>query len=302
MRRLLILFILSSPLLSKAQYFWDIGVSFGASNYLGEIGGDEKFRRGFIADLKMTQTHIAPGAFVRYRVLRSLYLQGSFNSLTISGADSLSGNEGRYGRNLSFKNNIMEASVQAQLVLYELNDLIKRTRYRNGLKAYVFAGVAGYRHNPKALYQGDWVSLQPLKTEGQAQPYSLMGIAIPAGAGVFFTINRQYRFGWDINWRTTFTDYLDDISTFYTSPYNLESPEAIALANRTLENPKISEGLAANFVPGFKRGDPSHTDSYLSSSISASYLIRGKSSFYKARYGSLFSRKKYLKRKIRAKF
>ncbi len=60
--------------------------------------------------------------------------------------------------------------------------------------------------------------------------------------------------------------------------------------------------LLKNYTPGSKRGDPSHNDSYMTTSIYYSYVLRGKSSFYKSKYGSVFKRSKYKKRKIRAKF
>ena len=59
---------------------------------------------------------------------------------------------------------------------------------------------------------------------------------------------------------------------------------------------------AENYLTGQKRGDPTHNDSYMFTTVSYSYAIRGKSNFGKARYGSYFKGKKYKKRTIRAKF
>jgi hypothetical protein len=89
----------------------------------------------------------------------------------------------------------------------------------------------------------------------------------------------------------------------YIDPKDLGSPEAVALANRRGElGNKEGVPAAANYEPGAKRGDPSHNDSYISTSLYYSYVIRGKSSFYRSKYGSIFKHNKYKKRKIRAKF
>ena len=93
------------------------------------------------------------------------------------------------------------------------------------------------------------------------------------------------------------------MSTVYADPTKLSSQEAIDLANRRGELGNISTVPSMdNYTAGNKRGDPSHNDSYLTTSINYSYIIRGRSSFYRSKYGSIFKHKKYKKRKIRAKF
>ena len=166
---------------------------------------------------------------------------------------------------------------------------------------YAFAGIAAYYHNPKTYYNGAWTALQPLQTEGVS--YKKIGAAIPIGLGLYFTIDKKHRIGFEIDWRTTFTDYLDDVSTVYVDPAKLSSAEAIALANRRDElgnDPDVPN--RDQYTPGSKRGDPSHNDSYMTAGIQYSYIIRGRSSFYRSKYGSIFKHKKYKKRKIRAKF
>lgn len=295
-----------------SQYKWDFGVSLGASNCLGEIGGKEKTRRDFILDLKLSQTRSAIAGFARYKLNPSIFVKGSLGWYRISGADKFSTNPARVGRNLSFRNDIIEASAVGQYMFYDIADLGRSYRYRNDFKAYVFTGVAGFYHNPKAEYNGEWVALQPLHTEGQGivagapKAYGKFQFAVPAGVGFFFTISKTYRIGWELNWRTTFTDYLDDVSTVYADPSLLESPEAIALANRNnelLPYPAETDiALSENYAPGSKRGDPTHNDSYLSTTVNLSYALKGTSKFKRSKYKTYFKGKKYSKRTIRAKF
>lgn len=293
-----------------SQYKWDFGGNLGAANYLGEMGGKEKTRRGFILDLKLSQTRSAIGGFARYKLNPDIYVRGSVGWYRVSGADSLSTNPGRVGRNLSFRNDIIEASITGQYVFYNIADLGRSYRYQNDFKAYVFSGIAGFMHNPKANYNDEWVALQPLRTEGQGilatspKPYSKFMFAVPAGAGFFFTIGKKYRVGWEFNWRTTFTDYLDDASTVYADPASLPNATSVDLANRNDElayTPGTDQPHPNAYTAGAKRGDPKHNDSYLSTTINVSYVIKGTSKFAHSKYTSFFG-KKTRGRTIRAKF
>lgn len=302
MRKLgLLIITFSLPVLCHAQYLWDFGVQAGASNYLGEMGGKEKTRRNFISDIKLSKTEFTVGGFARYKFTPLVSAKLAANWVRIEGEDNKSTNPGRVGRNLSFQNNIIELELTGQVFFYEVPDLGHTYRYRNDFKMYAFAGVTGYYHSPRTNYNGEWVALQPLQTEGVH--YNKVGVAIPLGIGLFFTIEKRHRIGWEFNWRTTFTDYLDDVSTVYADPADLTSAEAIALANRRNElGDKAGVPAVTNYAPGAKRGDPTHNDSYLSTSVYYSYVLRGRSSFYRSKYGSIFKHKKYKKRKIRAKF
>lgn len=295
-------FILSlacAPSLAFSQYYWEIGGQVGASNYLGEMGGEEETRKDFVADLKFNQTRYAVGGFARYKAGQSISVKAGLNYIRIQGADSLSSNPGRVTRNLSFRNDIFELTATAQYFFYEINDLGRTYRYRNDFRIYGFAGITGFYHNPKTNFNGQWTALQPLKTEGQVEPYSKLGVGIPMGVGLYFTIEKRHRIGWELNWTKTFTDYLDDVSTTYAEH---SDPVVADIANRTdeLSNPPAHPD---NYIPGSKRGDPTHKDNYMYSTLSYSYVLRGKSSFYKSRYSSsVFKGKKYKKRKKRAKF
>ena len=301
MKRILLLAsIIALPYITNAQYKWDFGVKLGGANYLGDIGGGAGTRRNIVPDMKLGESSIASGAFARLKLHPKFSVQMGIDYGHIQGNDALSTNPARHDRNLNFKNNIFEANAIAQFFFYEINDLGHTYRYRNDFRAYIGLGVAAFHHNPKTLDGG--VALQPLETEGVS--YSLYDMAIPAQIGCYFTVNKRYRIGWDLTWRTTFTDYLDDVSGRYANPAVI-GPAAAALADRT-NSLNISQAEKNNYGwfegKGNKRGDPTHNDSYIFSTINVSYAIRGKSTFYRSNYGSIFKGKKYKKRKFRAKF
>ncbi len=309
MRFILVFIITTLSFNGYSQYMFEYGGSVGIANYLGDIGGKEKERRDFIADMKLAKTRQAASGFIRYKFTRRLYAKAELMYFRISGDDKLSTNPGRNARNLSFTNDMFDLTAQAQFVFYENTDLGSDYRFRLAFRSYIGFGVGGFYSNPKAKYDGQNVALRPLQTEGVE--YKALGLNLPATMGFHFTYRKKHRFGWELNWRTTFTDYLDDISQGWGDPSKMTTLGA-ALSNRTVElDPDLfadSPGFLNNF--GFreentlnKRGDATRNDSYLTMNFSYSYVIRGKSSFYRSRYGSFFNKKKRGKmRKIRAKF
>jgi Outer membrane protein beta-barrel domain len=317
------------PFLAKAQYYWDFGGGVGVANILGDIGGKEKTRRDFVADLKFQQTRQSANAFARYKITQQLSIKGSFNYATLRGADSLSTNPARHYRNLSFRNNTFGITAECQYFFYEVNDLGHTYRYKDNFRAYIGLGIGAIYHSPKGYlpnsitlnsttYESGWYKLRPLMTEGHR--YTKITAVVPASAGFYFTINKFYRIGWHLTLNTTFTDYLDDISTYYDNPVSFTDPLSTYFYDRTNHSEADAWG-DANGSPGFgnnfgygayydedgnriynKRGDPTHMDAYLTSNVEFSYVIRGKSSLYRSKYGSIFKGKKYKKRKVRAKF
>ncbi len=307
MKNYIIIFSIFLSTALSAQYQWDYGFQLGASNYLGDMGGKQGTRKDFVTDMKLAQTRLDGAGFIRYKFNRRLALRAQFAYMRIKGADSLSTNPARHARNLNFRNDIFELSLTPQLTIYENQDLGSSYRSRLGFNFYVMAGIGIMHHNPKALYNGDWIALQPLHTEGVN--YSLWQAVIPLGTGFYFTVKKKHRIGFEFNWRVTFTDYLDDVSKKYVDPSTL-SPQAAALANRsTLHSAGGDPSFLQNFGynptsnPSAKRGDPTHNDTYMTMTLNYSYVIRGHGSFYKSRYGSFFFKKSKKKsRKVRAKF
>ena len=125
------------------------------------------------------------------------------------------------------------------------------------------------------------------------------------GGGLIFTKKRIYRFGIVLNYTKTFTDYLDDVSTVYTS-HSFGSQSAI-YANQ-------SEGVApnnqmGNFTTGTIRGNPDDNDSYLNLCFTYSkYLTRSYKNYYRGGSFNKYKRfnsksfKKPKHRVTRAKF
>ena len=259
----LVLFSLLAFTISNGfgQYRLDFGIKLGGTNYLGEMGGLQEDGRDFIADIKLQTTRPAIMGFVGYEITPQFFIQGSIGYGRIMGADSLSEGGARFTRNLSFRNDIYELAFRGELTLLDVFDITTKSWLKTHLRAYAYLGIAAYYHNPKALFDydkylrsqevrgtspdqslqefdGQWVALAPLKTEGQEVAYRNIGFSIPHGVGVAITHNKRYRIGFEIGWRTTFTDYLDDVSTNFANPTLMREQGnslGAALSNRTYE-------------------------------------------------------------------
>jgi hypothetical protein len=293
--------IITSTQTLKAQYAWDFGVNAGIANYLGEIGGGAGEARDWILDLKLEQSRWNPGVFVRYRLDYDFAITTSFNYLRLQGADSLSLNPNRFTRNLSFKNDVLELAVVGEYYFFNQPDVGRTGRYLLDFKAYLYGGAGVFYNNPKANLDGQTYALQPLNTENLEKPYSRFQVAVPMGFGFYYTFSRIHRFGFNLGYRLTFTDYIDDASSFYPDPDLLESDIARSLSNRTAEvqeNPlaqTLDDGGAPIYLffkKGGIRGNPKTNDSYVSANLTYSYVLRGKPSSFGKRKNYLYGRKR----------
>ena len=296
---------------ATSQYNWDWAVHAGASNYLGDIGGTDQARRDFIYDVKLDQTRYVFGAHLRYKASRTFAITAQFMYGRIQGWDKDTEYGPRRARNLNFKNNIKELSIRGEYTLYSDNDLGGRGYYNPDFRFYGFLGLAAVMHNPQGyLYEGNkdfeegWYSLRKLTTEGQDNPYSAFTMAIPMGMGVYFTHIKKYRFGWELGYRISLSDYLDDISDSYAPNNEISSELGQALANQT--TPEIIDAVFGNsgeiynyhYAPGYDgsyrnpRGINNYNDGYVFTSLSFGMVVQQKSRYSKARYNWYNGRKR----------
>ncbi|MDA7803408.1 DUF6089 family protein [Crocinitomix sp.] len=287
---LILCLLVSATFTNAQQYNLGFGLRAGASNFLGDIGSRD-LARGFVYNMELRDTRWAVGAFTRYRFHPLFAVQASFDWVRIQGTDANSDSGPRRGRNLQFKNDLLHLNAKFEYYpqILTVADVGYRGRYRLDYQTYFFAGVGGVLHNPKAEFEGENVKLRQLMTEGVS--YSPVALTVPLGAGLFFTYNRVHRYGLELAWNWTFTDYLDDISTVYVDPSQMSSdPLAPQLANRYSGFGNVPD--AVQYGPDSPRGDPTDRDNFLTLTVSYSYLIRTKGSFYRRNYSWMFGRKK----------
>lgn len=217
---------------SKFKY-WSIGGTLNVMNYVGELDPGPSF---LSPGIKFTRYNF--GAVVMRRMGPRLSVRGTFSFGRIKGEDAVnstystkggaSADINRKSRNLSFFNNIYELKGD---VVFDLIEHRGRYQKRPDFVPYLFAGLAYFHHNPKTEYNGSTVALRDKHTEGQGildgapKQYSLHQIALPIGLGLRYKLSKQLDLAFEIGWRFTTTDYLDDVSDAY--------PDAQALYNAT---------------------------------------------------------------------
>lgn len=243
----------------------EAGLFSGFSTYLGDL---QQVR------FEMDETHPAFGGFMRYRPSMRMAFKGHFLKGKISGSDSNYDGLSIRKRNLSFQSPVLELGLQAEIALANFGE-------RESFKAspFIFGGIGVFYFNPQARFNGSWVPLQPLGTEGQGlpqypdrEPYNLIQLSIPVGVGFQLAIAQAAFLGFEIGFRKTFTDYLDDISSTYPDLDLLAIHNPMA-ANLSFRSPE----LTAEELPlpsGESRGDPATLDYYFFGGITLSVVIQ----------------------------
>ena len=259
-----------------AQKTLEVGGFIGISNYLGDLQ-QTKFERN--------ENNIALGFFTRLNLTKKVSLKFSFNKGEISGRDSNYRNlESVRNRNLSFRSHIFEFALTNEITFVSFGDNEKRIA-----APFIFLGISGFYFNPQAVYDGRWIDLQPLGTEGQTLPnsgmskYKLFQIGIPFGIGFNINVGKNANIGFEVGLRKTFTDYLDDISSNYPDMEALQNQNPTA-AKLSFRMPEITGNYHGN-PAGELRGSSDKKDLYFMGGITFSAYVEewfaGKNKFKK---------------------
>lgn len=250
---LLMLLLVAATQQSKAQS-WEVGGWLGFSYAFDDINTEYRFDNPNMAMGVMSRLNFSPRLSVK--------LSGNFAQ--IGGDDQLSNEPFQKQRNLSYRSNVFDGTFQ-----FEFNFL----EYEHGsddhfFTPYLFVGATIFWFNPQAEYEGEWVELQPLGTEGQfrGDEYNLIQPAIAYGGGFKFDLSYEWSVNVEISARKLFTDYLDDVSTLYPDLEDLQDARgsiAVALADRSIDG-VVGES-------GRQRGNSQDTDMYAFVGLSLIY-------------------------------
>jgi hypothetical protein len=262
---------------------WEVGLNFGPSFFLGDLGGNSGKGTNDIKDINLEFTKMMKGVFVTaypkgwlgIRLAADVtYLEGSDDIITTTGINELY----RKQRNLDFKTSVLEGYLA--LELFPTMMLRRDKSYEPKLRPYALLGVGVFNFNPKgslsdASGNKTWYELHPLKLEGQgmteypdAKPYKLTQINVPIGAGIKYYVSERVNMSTEVLYRKTFTDYIDDVSQKYIDPkdfskYLSAGDAAVASKLSDKVQPIIFPGMT-RFPAGNQRGDTKDGDTYFS--------------------------------------
>lgn len=223
----------------------------GTSSYVGDIAGRTDA-------LSKTRLSFALGG--QYRYNSHFSFRGDLGYVRIAGDDALGPNP---QRNLSFKTDIYELNLGATYDLFSFNKMYRR---RKLISPYGLVGFGIFYYNPKADLEGTTYSLRQYQTEGSK--YNSVSFNVQFGGGIRIKLTPQLDLGFELVYKKTFTDYLDDVSTIY--------PEDIATwSDPTRQQLSLRhDGATYDEAAGKKRGNPSSKDGYLLAGFRLEYTIK----------------------------
>jgi hypothetical protein len=245
---LTIVFCAFSARSQSRNNYWTLGVQLNVMNYFGDLNPTSNF-----LSTEWALTSPSFGIDVTYKFKPNFRVRTSLIAGRIQGDDFEAANPSdpnalpRYVRNLHFRSDILELSTVA---IFDFLGTPWRFYERRVFTPYIFVGIAGFYHNPKAKIPqgysgtegsaGEWVALQKLHTEAQGKPgynkpYSLFQVAVPVGIGMKFRLSPLIDLSIESGLRWTFTDYLDDAGGLYPALDDLDSDLARTLSDRSGE-------------------------------------------------------------------
>ncbi len=258
----LVFVVMILPAFLQAQR-WHINLTGGLSNYSGDLQA-----KGYTFD----QSYFAFGAGAQYDITRNFSVLSNIMIMKIGASDQYNKSDLVF-RNLSFQSNIIELNLLGEYTFLDMSE--------SKFSPFLFAGIAVFHHNPYTYDTlGNKVYLKPLSTEGEGlsqypgqKPYSLIQFSIPIGGGIKFRVGENVVLSYEVGFRKTFTDYLDDVSTFYvdkTVLQNAKGPVAVELAYRANE---LKGGSQAYPATGTMRGSSKFNDIYYYTGIRVSIAL-----------------------------
>ena len=137
---------------------------------------------------------------------------------------------------------------------------------------YLGLGLGVMSFEPQGYYQGEWINLRPLGTEGQGTSLSADGLYSNRTWMRPFTLGWRGQWdGWfvvygEASWVRSSSDYLDDVSGDYIDAVQLEAINGEAAGY-------FADRTATGATPGLPRGNDSNTDHWFDAHIGIGLLI-----------------------------
>ncbi len=257
--------------LLSAQQGIEAGVGIAAVNYFGDLN----------TNLRLNRLGPAVGFGLRYNFNERVCAKVSGNVGRVEAYDSDSPNLFERARNLSFRSVVADAAGQME---FNFKPYVHGSKDKNW-SPYLFVGLGVSYFNPKAELDGKWHALRPLGTEGQfkGEEYFTVAGGWVYGAGFKVDLSYEWSLNIDISARRLFSDYLDDVSSSYPDPGDVEDlrgAEALPFIDRSEELYQSDpDFFTRNNIeapigePGRQRGNSKNNDTYVYFGIGIYYYF-----------------------------
>lgn len=244
--------------------YGEIGITLGGSYYIGDInperhlGATKKLAFGGMYRVNLTKRHA-----IRLQGLR----------LHLEAFDSDNEDPNLVNRNLNFRNKMTELSIALEINYHEY----RLGRLGLGFTPYVFGGLAYFNMNPEAELNGNYFELIDMRTEGQGldgapNQYKRGQFAIPFGIGVKAGLTKRIAVNLEWGIRRTFTDYIDDVSSYYADPSLIRDNAGLQLAADLADQSLEPTGPDGDNI-GTLRGNPEDRDWYVYTGVVVSVRL-----------------------------
>ena len=253
-----------------AQVFYrrpEFGIGVGSSNYFGDLNTNYGFQ-----EARYSGSLFYKFNFSHYIALRlgAAYAHVSYN-------DKYSSNIYQQLRNLNFKSNIFEGSIQADFHFFEYNV----GDFDHRFTPYVTLGMGMFTYNPYTTLDNKRYFLRPMGTEGQNleiyknRKYGTTAFSFPIGAGVKFWLDKGITVHLEVVNRSTTTDYLDDVSRTYVGRDKFidQTPSPYPLPAELLQDRSYEKTDNPIGIEGRQRGVSTTRDKFMTMQIGLSFRL-----------------------------
>lgn len=188
----------------------------GTTNVFGDIGGTSRASNWYgIKDIRIGETGYSLFLGARYFLTEKTAVKMNLIFGQAGGSDANSGVNGNLTRGYSYRTSIFEPSVQYEYYflkegrrnrtsnIYNRRGMINNYTF---LSAYAFGGLGGLFFSPKL------VATKKADINDVTDGYSKISGVFAIGAGVRYSINKEWSLGFEFGKRFTLTDYIDGFS------------------------------------------------------------------------------------------
>jgi opacity protein-like surface antigen len=180
---------------ATAQHTSELGIGIGGTNYRGEIAPTYRFRNNRPAFTAFYRKDVSVPV-----TLRGAFMAGLLRADDGEGEDSVVPPLQGY-RQADTKGSVLEASAVLE---YNFLDYHYRTD-KVHFTPYLFAGIAAFYANTTTKTNN------PALTSSLNRDGSMVGFAIPAGAGIKYALSEHVNLGLEVGVRKVFSDQIDHL-------------------------------------------------------------------------------------------
>ncbi|MCO6498287.1 MAG: outer membrane beta-barrel protein [Chitinophagaceae bacterium] len=251
--------------MTEYQYVQDaeFGITGGVAHYFGDLNNHFQINR----------PKAAIGGFYRKQFGNYIAARLAAHYLQLGYSDRYNKSDFEKARNLSFNTNVFEVTLQGDFNFFKFIP----SDPNHAFTPYVTLGVGIFSYDPYAMLEGEKYYLRPLHTEGQTfyqnrKPYGTMALCFPLGFGMKYAFTDNLSVSFELGYRFTGTDYLDDVSTTYVGIDKFPAPGGGKNVAALLQDRSYEFGTPIG-IEGRQRGWSKQKDHYMIAEVGLSLSL-----------------------------